>query len=400
MRNKFSFEKAIKGFIVSSIVFLVMFMFIEITLRITLRNRPNRWINYQDEILGWAHYPNGRGIIRAADFTVNIAINSDGLRDREFTVEKPGNTFRAIILGDSYVQAMGVNIEDSFQKITEKRLNNELGKNNLNYEVMDAGVGGYSTDQELLFFRYRLKKYGPDLVLLAFYIGNDILGNGEYAFSKLLHRPIRKPYFVLSNHKLVLRNFPYKKPDIVARNSNLLRSSGLKIQRDILEHSIVYRVTRDFLEKFPIILALFTNIQHAVEPLSANEIKLMTEDTPELEESWEITRQLLLELNKEVKDTGSEFAVIIIPRKEQIELSPYVSKEQLRLLDETERKIFDFLNTNGIKSIDLLGLLRKDYLRNKKEFTYHDGHFNILGHRVVGDIVFSWLVNNKMIKIK
>ena len=40
-----------------------------------------------DETLGWAHSPNQRGTFRHPDFAVDVSINSDGMRDREYSIE-------------------------------------------------------------------------------------------------------------------------------------------------------------------------------------------------------------------------------------------------------------------------------------------------------------------------
>ena len=43
-----------------------------------------------------------------------IRINSDGLRDIEHQLEKPVNTLRIAILGDSFAEARSINLEDTF----------------------------------------------------------------------------------------------------------------------------------------------------------------------------------------------------------------------------------------------------------------------------------------------
>ncbi|MFQ5914576.1 MAG: SGNH/GDSL hydrolase family protein, partial [Nitrospinota bacterium] len=45
---------------------------------------------------------------------VYLRINSDGLRDREHTIEKPPDTLRIAVLGDSFAQAREVPMENAF----------------------------------------------------------------------------------------------------------------------------------------------------------------------------------------------------------------------------------------------------------------------------------------------
>lgn len=91
--------------------------------------------------------------------------NSQGLRDQECTVKKGKGVFRAVVLGDSFTMASGVNIEDTFHSILENRFNAESG--NVLYEFINFGVGGYDPAQCLATLKYRALGYEPDLVLFC-----------------------------------------------------------------------------------------------------------------------------------------------------------------------------------------------------------------------------------------
>ena len=43
-----------------------------------------------------------------------IGVNKDGLRDKEYSKEKPDNTLRIAVIGDSFAEAIQVNAEDTF----------------------------------------------------------------------------------------------------------------------------------------------------------------------------------------------------------------------------------------------------------------------------------------------
>src|SRR4051812_26091528 len=77
----------------------------EMALRILGYSYP---IFYQtDEIRGLALRPNVKGWYRKEGESY-VVINSDGLRDREHSIEKPPGTFRIAIIGDSYAEALQV----------------------------------------------------------------------------------------------------------------------------------------------------------------------------------------------------------------------------------------------------------------------------------------------------
>ena len=116
------------------------------------------------------------GYVEKLDRTTHVKINSDGFRDREFSVSKPLNTFRIIVLGDSFTFGQGLELNETFNKILETRLNS-LNDGKV-YEVMNFGVGGYNTLDEVEFFKEKGLKYKPDVVIIGFF-HNDFEDNFE-----------------------------------------------------------------------------------------------------------------------------------------------------------------------------------------------------------------------------
>ncbi|MEM3101638.1 MAG: SGNH/GDSL hydrolase family protein [Candidatus Nitrosotenuis sp.] len=112
--------------------------------------------------IGHVHRPN----ISAKLMNVMVNINSDGLRDKEYSVKK-SNKYRIIFLGDSLTFGWGVPKEATFEAILEEKLN-ELYPT----EVLNFGTGNYNTEQEVSLFIEKGLKYRPDKVVLFYFI-ND-----------------------------------------------------------------------------------------------------------------------------------------------------------------------------------------------------------------------------------
>ncbi len=132
-----------------------------------------------DATLGWRNIPNWRASTRGHALT----INSNGLRDREYSFEKPAGTTRLLVLGDSYVWGYGVSDEDVFTEVLERKL---AGTSNP-WEVINTGVSGWGTDQEYLFLKSEGIRYAPDIVVLGFFLLNDLRNNiasRQYGISK------------------------------------------------------------------------------------------------------------------------------------------------------------------------------------------------------------------------
>lgn len=115
-------------------------------------------------------------------------INSLGMRDKEYAVEKPPGVTRIAILGDSFTFGNGVPEEATFAKVLEASLN--ASRDGTTYEVMNFGVKGYDTVQELATLREVALPLEPDLIVVAYYL-NDV-GNPE-RFGETPHARPRDP---------------------------------------------------------------------------------------------------------------------------------------------------------------------------------------------------------------
>ncbi|HJQ14248.1 MAG TPA: hypothetical protein VJ830_05810 [Anaerolineales bacterium] len=125
---------------------------------------------------------------------IDVDINSHGLRGPEPTYAKSSGTYRILNLGDSVVMGWGVREEDTYGQQLESLLN-EAGSSDLRFEVINAGVPGWSLENALSFLEEEGLNYDPDLVVLDVTIANDI--NGK---SALLAGNDPKTLRWLSNH--------------------------------------------------------------------------------------------------------------------------------------------------------------------------------------------------------
>jgi lysophospholipase L1-like esterase len=92
--------------------------------------------------------------------------NSDGFRDREYKKEKPSNVYRILVLGDSTTAGNTVSRRrDLYTELLEIGLNRQ--SRDRTYEVINMGVGGYHTLQEVALLRHKGLAYDPDFVLIT-----------------------------------------------------------------------------------------------------------------------------------------------------------------------------------------------------------------------------------------
>ena len=116
--------------------------------------------------VGHEHVPNAAGIYMG----VPVAINSLGLRDREYDLAKPAGTVRVLMLGDSLTFGWGAPVDGTTAKRLEARLNAaDAGRR---YEVINTGIGNTNTAMQVAQFLSKWYNFEPDVIVLNYFI-ND-----------------------------------------------------------------------------------------------------------------------------------------------------------------------------------------------------------------------------------
>ena len=95
----------------------------------------------------------------------SVRTNSWGMRDRDYTKEKPAGVRRIAVLGQSYVAGDGVSDGETFEQVTENRLASEqTGLPPL--QILNFSVGSYSVVQQMALIEDRVWSFSPDVVIV------------------------------------------------------------------------------------------------------------------------------------------------------------------------------------------------------------------------------------------
>ena len=374
---------------------------LEVAARVLHLGSGGFWEPYS--LYGWRNIPNAKGWESCyGECEVYVEINSKGLRDEEIPYEKPAGTQRVLLLGDSMTAAMQVPLEDTFGKVLEQALNERLTTET--WEVVNGGINGFGTDNELLFYRLEGKNYRPDVVVVAIYLANDIYNN-SYELEVSLGGNGHKPYFSLDdNEQLVLHNYPVEGTD------NLFVKAGTFLKKYFQLPRFVAQV-----------LELRTNVPPALQPLvelvsgqrGAQQIQEREEEAgagnnnqaanqsgqrvnicaqqyaPIVEEAWAITEALLLQMRAEVEAEGAQLVILAIPAAPQL-IPPAEGKRWY--CDRPNEELDAFLKEAGIPYLDLLDPFRQHILDGGEALYYEtDFHLNADGHRLAGELLGEFL---------
>ncbi len=323
---------------------------------------------------------------RSGEFENLVVNNSRGLHDVEHDRAKPAGVLRVLILSDSYGQAREVPLETNFARQLEALLN-ESAPPGITVEVINAGHFGLGTTQEYLYYTVEGRRYDPDLVLLGFYVGNDVVDN---------HAPLIKAW-----NGVDTVDFPYFSPD------GTLHQPGMQTRRRVLSwlrHN-VYLVnavsgavadtgTPDRVE----VGDPDTTTQQALRvPMG---VYLPPDDT--WAAAWTVTDHALAQLQAAVTGDGARFGVFVIPDRRQVYDGDWdATLARLPDLDpaalDRERPTRSVLALLAARDIPALNLLEPFSLSSTRLYYPVDGHFNPAGHALTADLLAHWVRDSGLV---
>jgi len=347
--------------------------------------RDNEFTFYEyDRVLGWKNRPLSEGYFEMPDSRTYVKISSKGLRDKEYPYKKEPGTFRILVLGDSFAWGYGVEQDEIFSE----RLENMLGQD---YEVLNAGITGYGTDQELLFFEKEGFKYDPDIVLVAF-ASNDFMSDNRT--KQLGYYP--KPFFIMENDKLKLTNIPL--PELKGDKWKALeekRSSDLRRQSTLPDSD--RKSLKKFLKKhtrtYPFISRLIKNLKYSFlrkvksYPTTSKLLNKLRSTSECGTKELNTTKAMFLRMKKRTDLMGSKLVVFIIPYKCALEKLPNP------FIDEFIR----FFKANNIPCIYPYRSYLDRFQKNEKLYLDYDDHWNRNGHALAAEEIHLFLKKERLL---
>ncbi len=103
-----------------------------------------------------------------------LSLSRAGFRERDVEAASPG-VFRIAVIGDSLTFAMGLPVEERYTERLEHALNASGGRG-ARYQVLNFGVPGVDTDEEIRIARRFALPAEPDFLLLQWYVNDPMLG--------------------------------------------------------------------------------------------------------------------------------------------------------------------------------------------------------------------------------
>jgi len=315
-----------------------------------------------DAQLGWKLSPGWQGDHSHYDFEVKYRVNPLGFRGDELDFARPGSV---MFLGDSFTFGLGVNDDEVFTEL--------LGQST-DRNILNAGVPGYSNDQQLLLLD-KLAEYRPDVVVWVVYLGNDLLDNGEPFPLQAAHG---KPYFELqATSGLALRNVPVP---LAPKPAEFLSRS---VRSEILGDYQPYAFWQSWIEDFETGRLINQWVGIDAEGLQQH-LKDDSDDKVELFMAIIQRGQLVL------SQSGVRLEVVLLPgqglaREGSV---PGVYQETMSRVLEERLKQLDIPALNMVNELSAV---------DQPEALFHpnEGHFNPAGHQWLAGVLKSRFISHQ-----
>jgi hypothetical protein len=326
--------------------------------------------------------------------------NGHGFRDVERSLEKPANTYRIAVFGDSFVEGLQVPLESTMPSLMEARLRETRPTPRV--EVLNLGQSGFGTTDEYLRFERFGKAFSPDVVVVAVCVGNDIRNN-----SRTLNADAMTYYYALgADGQLVLDS---SLPEAYEKRPAFQRAFQAVKRHSYLASLVAERV---YLLRLAVAAKDSEAGLVAAEPVAAepvaggalaplDDLNVFVDDPPRVwKDAWDVTQAVLLKFRDDAKAAGARFVVMTIPPAEQIDEAARAETERRvgRKLDwdRADTVLVPFAQANAIPILPLAQVFRSTYARTREPLYgfaggVNVGHWNERGHALAATTLLDFL---------
>lgn len=299
------------------------------------------------------------------DFSNTVTLNGEGFHDVPHAPARARpETHRTFVLGDSYVAALSIPQDLTFPRQLEARLRHADPLGHGDYEVIAIGHGNRAQLAQLHWLQRYGPIYKPDLVLLAFFCGNDFMENAPAIFARA-------------------SAFARFYQDVVAPRKTAFFDRALLLPRSRLNGVLAEALTTWYAAH----LDLFDHAIQADDLVSPELGVYHTPASPEWETARQETAALLDAIRDECARQGTSFAIAVLVGPQAIgEVGEHAwlkAKSKGLDLGQPQRWVNEWCASRQVPVLNLAPALESAGIR--RVFWRHDGHLTPVGNTIVAD---------------
>jgi hypothetical protein len=313
-----------------------------------------------------------------------LGSNEFGFNDRDRPHAKPADTYRILILGDSFNWSGGRDC--SYSAMLEKKFAGST-INGKKVEVINAGYIMTGPPEEFLVLKRYGVLYEPDLVVLGFFAGNDF-NDSDPNRKRIVVNAI---YFDIDRRQEVqLFGFP------------ILRTSR------VLAIITQYRKIKKYVQFVPNQQNCWFDLgpsftEEAFLEMTRSKLSLMSNSNStklQFQPNTDYVAQTIHSMKEYLNDRKIGFKVALLPDELQIDRSLFKSALEFAHvqdsdvdLERPQHLIREILEREGVAYVDLLQDFRAAFSEHPEKPLYilRNTHWNRAGNELATEILYKWL---------
>jgi hypothetical protein len=338
-----------------------------------------------------------------------VRVNRWGYRGPDWTPVKPNGTLRIAVLGDSFIEAQQVPEQETGCEVIQHELRRALSNAASGHyrglkrvEVMNFGVDGYGTAQEFFTLVEGVWKFSPDIVVLAFFPGNDIRNN-----SAVLEGDKCRPFFMPQGNQIVLGG-PFDDSHLFHLQCFMRFESYRSQLLNILgeARSAVRNMERKHREQAGLRPALYRTVAIGANGLhepGINDLIYRPPINQDWRDAWRVSEAEIEMTEQNVRGHHARFLLVIIGTGIQVMPNAAFQAAYLRAVGGTDlfypsHRLTAFAEQKRFPVLDLVPLMstyaqaHHAYFHGLPNTAIGTGHWNELGHRFAGGLIANKIV--------
>jgi len=343
----------------------VSVLLLEFIIRIFLPQQlitPYEGLWKPDSVLGWTHNPDIKTEVNTGERTVTYISDANGFRISESDLAGiPEGVLKVAVIGDSFVEALTVENDETFAKLLQKKFADEK----INTSFINTGCAGWNPLQYLRSAEQSYRQINPDLAVVFLYVANDIMKAQDTVIT------VRKINVL---HKLRMP---------VSLSFSELKDALFYPVNDFFEarsHLFIFLKQRseNILSQIGLTAYYFPDVFLKSEAASGR---------------WAITANTCLQIQRFFDTKGVPVVFFLLPAPYQV--YPEVFNNYIKGFS-IDKNAVDIIQPNiilkeklkGLNYFDLLDELKKYASDGRQLYGEIDRHFNVEGHKVTADILY------------
>ncbi len=351
-------------------------------------------------IVNWPRYSGCQNLEGYACYS----INSSGWRDIDHALAKPAGVARIAVIGDSFVEALQVELPQTFWKLLESDLRAQ-GKP---VEVLGFGMSGFDVAQYYDTLRLEASPYKPDVVVLSFFSGNDLRDS-----VRAINDVPWKPYYTLDAAGALQRDESFKA--YVAQQN----AGKNQLYRSIRNSSVVLTLADSGIRNWPgtrkrlaqqLAQLRAPTLAPAPAPTPASDTAPQAEPAAGLsgnaifsppapgspyDTAWRVNEALFLAAKRYASDIGARLVILGVDNPDLV----YDQAAQAGLdIYYPEERVAALAQANGIPYLPLAyGMVDLHRSQGVNLHVAGGGHWNARGHQEVERVLARFLAEQGLV---